>query len=90
VNLIPSTVVIAVPKNIPERRGRHAVTPPHGVILTVRTPVATMDAVDLAITRIDPTMSRGLFVRLVIANAANAFNEAYDEIQTHVKDVSYE
>jgi len=49
-----------------------------------------MDAVDLAITRIDPTMSRGLFVRLVIANAANAFNEAYDEIQTHVKDVSYE
>lgn len=87
-NLIPKTVVVTVPVNIPELRGRHATTPPHGVVSSFRAPIATMQAVDLAISRIDSSMSRALFLRLAVENVARAFNEHYDEIQRRAKELS--
>jgi len=80
-DLTPKTVVITVPVNIPELRGRHSTTPPHGVVTSFRAPTSTMAAVDKAIALIDSTMSRGLFMRLVVDSAASAIISYVDEIR---------
>lgn len=85
--LIPKTVTIAVPVNIPELRGRHATTAPHGVVTSFRAPHGTMAAVDLAISRLDPAMSRGLFMRLVVHSVAEAINAHYDSLSAQAKDL---
>ena len=86
-DLIPKTVVVAVPVNIPELRGRHATTPPHGVVTSFRAPVLTMEQVDLAISRVDPRMSRALFLRLAVNNVASAINTYFDGIQKRAKEL---
>ena len=78
--LIPRTVRVTVPVNIPELRGRHATTPPHGVVTSFRCPVDTLAEIDAAIRNVDPTMSRGLFMRLAALHVAQAINQ-------HVADV---
>lgn len=88
-DLVPKSVSITVPVNRPELRGRHATTPPHGVVLTIRTPVSTMAEVDMAISHIDPTMSRGLFIRLVIASAARSINTAYDNVRRQAEEITH-
>jgi hypothetical protein len=86
--LIPKTVVVTVPVNIPELRGRHATTAPYGVVTSFRAPNLTMEAVDRAISLIDPTMSRALFMRLVVNNVALAINAYYDELRQKAEKVT--
>lgn len=77
---VPLRVSIVVPSNIPELRGRHATTPPHGCMTTFRAPWEVVDEIDRARKLIDPSMSRGLFVRLAaqrVAEAINRHNDSY-------------
>ncbi len=76
---IPLRVTIVVPSNIPELRGRHATTPPHGVMATFRVPHDVMATVDRAKDILDPSMTRGLFVRLCAQRVAEAIIKHYDE-----------
>lgn len=87
-DLTPKTVVVTVPVNIPELRGRHATTKPHGFVITFRAPNSTMTEVDMAISRIDPKMSRGLFMRLVVHNVAKSINQHYDDIRRQAEDIT--
>lgn len=86
-DIVPKTVVVAVPVNVPELRGRHSTTPPHGVVTSFRAPHKTMEAVDLAISRISPSMSRALFLRLVVENCATAINQHFDELRRQTEDL---
>jgi hypothetical protein len=86
-DIVPKTVVVAVPVNIPELRGRHATTPPHGVVTTIRMPKETLQEVDLAISHVDPAMSRGLYIRLVALNVARAINEYYAELRRRTLEI---
>lgn len=86
-DLVPKTVVVAVPVNIPELRGRHATTPPHGVVTSIRMPKETQAEIDAAISFIDPAMSRGLFLRLVALNTARAINEYHAELRRRAEEL---
>lgn len=86
-DIVPKTVVVTVPVNIPELRGRHATTAPHGVVMSMRMPKETLQEVDLAVGHIDPAMSRGLFMRLVVLNVARAINEYYAELRRRALEI---
>lgn len=86
-DIVPKTVVVTVPVNIPELRGRHATTAPHGIVMSLRMPKETLEEVDVAVRHLDPQMSRGLFMRLVIANVARAINEYADELRRRALEI---
>lgn len=86
-DLIPKTVVVTVPINIPELRGRHATTAPHGIVMSVRMPKETLQEIDAAVAHIDPAMSRGLFIRLVALNAARSINEYAAELRRRALEI---
>ena len=89
-DLIPKTVVVTVPVNIPELRGRHATTPPYGAVTSFRAPTETLIAIDAAIAKIDPSMSRGLFMRLAVTGVANAINTYFDNMRQQAKELTDE
>lgn len=86
-DIVPKTVILTVPVNIPELRGRHATTAPHGIVMSMRMPKETLQEVDLAVSKLDPAMSRGLFMRLVVLNAARAINDYYAELRRRAEEL---
>ena len=86
--LIPKTVLVTVPVNIPELRGRHSTTPPHGVVTSFRSPTQTLEEVDKARNLIDPLMSRALFMRLSVHSVALAINEHYSNVKSRAEDIT--
>ena len=87
-DLIPLTVLVTVPVNIPELRGRHATTPPHGVVTSIRIQQSAIDEIDLATNRINPSMSRSLFIRLAVTSMAQAINAHYDELRRRSEEAN--
>lgn len=86
-DIVPKTVVVTVPVNIPELRGRHATTAPFGVVTTIRMPRDTLEAIDTAINFVDPKMSRGLFIRLVALNVARSINEYCSDLRRRAEEL---
>lgn len=86
-DVVPKTVIVAVPVNIPELRGRHATTAPHGIVMSVRMPKETLQEIDAAVAYIDPAMSRGLFIRLVALNVAHSINEYAAELRRRAEEI---
>jgi hypothetical protein len=89
---IPLTIRVTVPENIPELRGRHSTSKPFGTIVTVRTTERDMELIDKARDIIDPTMSRGLFIRQAVVRVAIALIKHHEEYVKHIhaKEVTNE
>lgn len=87
---IPTRVTIVCPSNIPELRGRHSTYSPGSYMATFRVPDDVMAKIDRAKDILDPSMSRGLFVRLVAQRVAEAIIKHYDEWVEAAKDKTNE
>lgn len=86
-DIVPKTVVVTVPVNIPELRGRHATTAPHGIVMSMRMPKETLQIIDAAVRHIDPAMSRGLFMRLAILNVAHSINAYAADLRRRAEEL---
>lgn len=89
---IPLRVTVVTPANIPDLRGRHATTLPHGMTLSFRIPEDGLADVDRARKLIDPMMSRALFIRLCamrIAREICQHNDNYLQGKEIMRDSEY-